>query len=145
MDNQVPTYDPKKCSLIVAGVPVVGFADQELIEFNMLDDLFVPRVGVKGQVSRTRRANPGATITVHLDQTSSSNDQFSALMNADYHGGGSTFPVLFRDGSGTTSISSLGCYFTKWPNAGFGKEQKERTWIIHLPQPKVFIGGSTHE
>lgn len=137
-------YDPKKVLVIVAGVPITGYADGTFVDLEEMSDGVVSQSGADGEVARSLSNDPRCTITITLQQTSASNAILSGLYTADRATGAGVFPVLVEDLLGTTTFLSGQAWIKKRAKAGFGKEVGTREWMIEAiaTTPSVFIVGS---
>jgi hypothetical protein len=139
----VKTYDPQQVSLSMGGQIASGFADGTFISVERDEDTFNKVTGADGQVSRSKTANKSATLTLTLAQTSPFNDILSALAAADEVSSTGVFPVILKDNSGTTIVSSGAGWIRKPPTSGFGKEIENREWVIDMASTIFFVGGNT--
>ena len=138
----VETYSPKRVEVIVAGVPLRGFADGTFISAERTRDAFATNVGADGEVSRTHSADKTGKVTLTLQQTSDSNDFLSGLQNADEISLSGQFPFLLKDTNGRTLIASPFAWIDKAANSEFSNELTNREWIISLSEMNVFVGGN---
>lgn len=77
----IGTYDPKKVLLIINGLPVNGFAENEMIKIDYKEDQYTTHTGADGNDSCFVRNNDeSATIMFTLMETSLSNLTLKALM-----------------------------------------------------------------
>lgn len=139
----VKTYDPQKVALSLGGQIMSGFADGTFISIERDENSFEKVTGADGDVSRSKTANKSATLTLTLNQTSPSNDILSALAALDEVASSGVFPVILKDNSGTTVVSSGAGWIRKPPTSGFGKVIETREWVIDLAATIFFIGGNT--
>jgi hypothetical protein len=139
----VKTYDPQQVSLSIGGQIASGFADGTFISVEPDEDTFTKVTGADGDVSRSKTANESATLTLTLAQTSPFNDILSALAAADKVSSTGVFPVIIKDNSGTTVVSSGAGWIRRLPTSGFGKEIENREWIIDMGKTIFFVGGNT--
>lgn len=136
------TYDPKQVSMIVGGKIMAGFADGTYIEAERDEDSFMKKIGVDGEVSRAKNNNRGGKITITLMQTSPSNDDLSAFQQADEQTGQGVVPVILKDGSGRTLITSTAAWVKKPAKVNLAKEVETRQWILDVGEFIVFVGGN---
>jgi hypothetical protein len=73
------SYDPKKVSLIVAGVFITGFMDGTFINAEKNTDNVTPHVGAQGDVTYSESADQTGTVTATLKQDSASLPFLQAL------------------------------------------------------------------
>lgn len=138
----VETYSPKKVAIIVAGVPIKGFADGTFISFEPTSDKFSTNVGADGEVSRTHSADRTSKVTITLQQTSDSNDFLAALVNADDISLAGQFPFLLKDTNGKTIIEATSAWVDNIAGAEFSNELTNREWVISLAETFAHIGGN---
>lgn len=138
----VLTYDPKQFSLICGGKIIHGFADGSSIEVERNEQAFNLKVGVDGEGTRAKSNNRSAKITVHLMQSSSSNDDLSAFAAADELSNTGIFPVIAKDGSGRSLFAAVTAWVMKYPKSDFAREAGERVWVLETNDMDFFVGGN---
>jgi hypothetical protein len=136
------TFDPKRWGLIVAGVPVVGLASDNMIDAKRSEDSYTKYVGVLGEVTRSRQYNKSGEITFRLMQSSPLNDVFSGLRQLDEQSNAGVVPVMLKDFNSTTSITCSEAWIRKNPDYGLGKDMKEAEWTFDCADLDEFFGGS---
>ena len=112
MANATKVYDADQVKLTIGGFAIEsGFADGEFLRVEQESEDFTDIAGTDGEVTRSKTNDRRATITVLLMQTSSGNQQLSALSNIDREGpnGVGITPLLIKDNNGDT-------LFTLWTN-----------------------------
>lgn len=112
------SYDPKKVSLIVDGMFIVGFMDGTMITAEKNEDNVIPHVGAQGDVSFSESADNTGTITVTLKQDSSSLPDLQALSKQKRE-----FAAQIVDAN-TNNFQAGGteCRILKTPGREFGAE-----------------------
>ena len=138
----VETYSPKRVEVIVAGVPMKGFADGTFVTVARANDSFATNVGADGEVSRTASADRTGTVTLTLQQTSDSNDFLSGLMTADELTLAGQFPFLLKDTNGRTILESPCAWINKPADSEFGNELSNREWVISCSELQGLVGGN---
>src|SRR6187431_1712210 len=100
-------WDPDQFDLIIGPFIVSGYAEGSGIEFEEDGDRFQVVQGLDGQVARSKKVAKVATFTVHLLNTSASNDVLSGLHVTDINapGGAGVVPIALRDKNGATTIA----------------------------------------
>lgn len=124
------TYNFKQVQVSVGGLPVSGFAEGVAVEIENDKEAFTKQVGADGQTTRSQQTNIDGKITIHLMQTSASNDYFSQLALMDRALAQGARPITVRDGSGRTVIASALGWVMKMPKTDFQVDSKERTWVF---------------
>ena len=129
------TYDPKQYDLVFAGINLSeGLADGTFLTVTPDTAGFSKKVGVDGEVTRSRSHDRTATATFTLMQTSEVNDRLSAVYNADRDAvngqGVGTFFV--QDRAGTTIGEASKAYIANMPDLTLSGEAETREWTIEL-------------
>lgn len=137
------SYDPQQVTVVVGGVILSGFSDGDAITAKRMEDATLTRVGIDGGVARARNANKMGEFEFKLLQTSQANFALSTLaavgdLNNDAL---SVFPIAVYDGSGKSLCVAASCWLKTVPDAVFGKEVSERTWVFTAADMKIFHGG----
>lgn len=140
----VKTYDPSNVQIIMGGIPLTGFADGTFIDLAFDENQYTKTVGADGEVSRAKSNNRSGTVTLTLKQTSSSNDQLSALYLADQNSNSGVVPLMIKEiDTGRTLVFTQAAWIEKLPNVSYSKNVEDRQWTIAAGQLNVFIGGNT--
>lgn len=140
--SQLKTYDPAKLSIVFAGIPIQGFAEDTLVKVTRAEKSFNLKVGTTGEAARARNRNRSGTVTFTLLQTSASNDALSSKLQEDELTGTGTGPLLVADNLGTTVINGDQCFLEKPADVEFGKEIQAREWTVVVPDLDMFVGGA---
>jgi hypothetical protein len=136
------TYDPKNVSVILGGKTISGFADGTFITAERNAQAFNLKVGASGEGARAKSNDKSGKVTITLLQTSSSNDDITAIAAADELNNQGAVPLLVRDNSGRTLITALTSWVQKYANSEFGKEIANRVWVIETDELDIFVGGN---
>lgn len=137
------TWNLKKLIVVIGGVPISGFGENDAITFDHDEDEWEKVVGADGEVTRSRNNNRSGSITITLMQTSDSNDALEAIRLIDETTGAGIVGVLVKDLTGRTVIGADRAWVRKRPSLEFGKRAGEREWILDCDQVAVFAGGSS--
>jgi hypothetical protein len=138
----VRTYDPKKCIVIIGGIPMGGFADGTFVMVERSNDAFTKVSGADGGVSRAKSNDISGTLTLTLAQTSPSNDILSGFAQLDEQSNNGVVPLAITDlGGRTTCVSGFG-WVKKFPSIENGKEISNREWVLDCADLNIFIGGN---
>lgn len=140
MAARVTTYDPKSVALIIAGVPMGGFAE-DMITIEFSEDSWEHLTGADGEEIRIKKNDRRAELTVRFIQSSESNTFLAALQQTDEATGAGTFPVLFKDNNGATLVSSESAWIKKTPSITRGRGPQDVEWVLSLSQARAFVGG----
>jgi hypothetical protein len=138
----VSTYDPKEVRVIVAGIPLRGFADGSKVEVEQTEDTFSMVTGSDGDVTRVRNNNDSGMIRVRLQQSSSSNTYLSGLHAADKLTGKMVVPVMVKDSLGDSVHFAGSAWLRRPANAGYAKELGTREWTFDCSKLSNHVGGN---
>lgn len=139
----MPTYNPKKVSVIVGGKIISGFTDGNFIKAARNSDMWSLKTGVDGIATRSKTNDKSGKITITLHQSSPSNDYLSTLALSDEASDTGAVPILIRDSNGTSLVSCLTGWVKKLADGDYEKEVANRVWVIETDELVLFNGGNT--
>jgi len=119
------TYNPAEVAVIVGGFIMSGFADGQFVNIVPNADLFELTVGTDGEATRSAQNNKSAQITIDFMQTSESNAVLESVAAS-----GASFPLLVKDGSGSTIYSAVSAWVRRRPDATFDRTATSRSWVL---------------
>lgn len=137
----VKTYNPADVLLVVAGIPISGYADGTFIAIGRDNPSYNSGTGSDGEGWRAKSNDKSGTCTLTLLQTSLSNDALSGLAQLDELSGDGVGPLLLKDNSGRSLYSAETCWLEKPADAEFAREASDREWVIKTDKLNVFVGG----
>jgi len=137
----VKSYDPAEVSLTVGAVQIGGYIQGTGIEFDFAEDRWKKSVGITGEVVRSKSNDKTGTVTIHLMQTSSSNDVLNGFLLADDAGNAGVVPFALVDINSGTTIAAGESWVKKPPKVDFGAEASERMWVLDTGQALGFFSG----
>lgn len=137
------TFDPAKFEIIFGGKIISGFADGSFIIIRRNDQAFNLKIGTDGQGTRVKSNNFSGQVQFNLMQSSPSNDDLSAIAQADELTNGGVNPLYIKDGTGNTIAAAATAWVQKLPDSEFSNEALTRQWIIETDRLEYFIGGNT--
>lgn len=134
----VRTYSPEDLIIQVGGNEIVGWNS---VKVERTTPVFKQIEGIRGSVARTQTLRSSATITLSIDQNSTSNLMLNMLLKLDERGQGELLNVFIKDSTmpatvggmlvdGGTTIQSLSCYIDGYPDVEFTDESVDRVWTI---------------
>lgn len=135
-------YDPKQVSVIIGGKILHGFSDSTFIKISRNDQAFMLKVGVDGEGTRAKSNNKSGKVEITLMQSSSSNDDLSAIALADELSNLGAVPLSIKDNSGRSICTALTAWVQKLPDQEDAKETSTRVWIFESDELNIFIGGN---
>src|SRR6185436_7376698 len=125
-------YDLDNCTFAFLGVPLSGYGEGGAVKVEKADPNFVTKVGMDGNVVRTKKGSKLYKITLTLMQGATANAILAAIMTTDANAqnGAGVGPLVFSDNGGT----SKGVWGQAWiegpPSSEFANEAKDREWIF---------------
>ena len=124
---------------------VEGYADDTAIDIERGEAAWTHSVGTDGFVSYVHNIDETAMVTLHLAQTSSSNDVLSRIYEYDKQNlrGQGLFAISIIDKSGRTALFSTQARVTMLPNQSFGGTLATNDWQIIMPYSDWHVGGNT--
>lgn len=137
-----PTYNPAKVVIVVAGIPISGFADGTFVTCGRDNPSYSKGTGAGGEGWRAKTNDKSGTCTITLLQTSSVNAALSGLIAIDEAVDEGIGPFALKDLGGTTLYAAEDCWIEKPADSEFAREVTNREWIIHMTQLEVFVGGN---
>lgn len=135
-------YDPAKHVVTWGPYLISGFGQGTFIKGARDEQAMQKKVGVDGEVVRSRNKNRGGTVEITLLQSSASNDIFSSAAQADELTGTGVFPLLVQDLLGTTVMFAQNAWLQKPADNERAKEAGENTWILDCDKLDMLVGGS---
>jgi hypothetical protein len=138
----VKTYDPKEITIIFGATIVSGFADGSFVKVERTTDTWSTVAGADGEVSRSKSNDKRGTITITLQQTSLTNDIFSAYFQADELTNNGVLPVIVKNIRGIDIHTAAQAWVKKPAAVEYGKESGSREWIIETDELLTFVGGN---
>ena len=134
-------YDPGLVSLILVGIPIVGFQKGTFIVAKRTSDTFKVEVGSQGDSTTVRSRDKTGEIEVTLMAESPSNQALSTLHAADELTGVSIGPSMAVDVLGTTEVFAAMSRIKKVADVEFSGEATARKWtIICAPEIEINAG-----
>lgn len=138
----IATYDPKQVDCIFGPVLTEGYADGQFILAARDNPMWTSGTGSDGSGWRAKSNDKSGTVTLTLLQESPSNDELTAIAQADEQAGAGVFPLLIKDRSGRTLCGADSAWIEKFPDSSFERDNSNRVWVIKTTQLDIFIGGN---
>jgi hypothetical protein len=133
------THDIRKFLLVVAGIPVTGFAEGDAFSLEFDEDDWNLTVGADGESARSYIPNRAGTLSINLMATSLSNDAMNAARLLDEATGLGQFPVLIRNVNGSEGWSAAQAWVQAPAAISVGRDVGSREWTIRsgewIPTP----------
>src|ERR1035437_9000029 len=135
------TYDPALLVVVVNGILMSGFAENSVVDVERINGMFSLQMGADGTSTRSKSNDKSGRITLHLMQTSASNDIMSlfALIDETIDSGGK-FPVMIKDLGGRALHSSDEAWVVGMPKSGNTNKAGPREWMIETGNLDWFEG-----
>ena len=134
----IKTYDPKQVAIILGGIIVAGWNSLS-VEYE--DDAYEHSVGTDGEEMRSKKNDLRASMTLTLAQSSASNDALSILAAADRASNGGALPLLIKDNTGRSLVTSESAWIKKVPAFSREAGPSEVEWSFSLSNAIIFHGG----
>ncbi len=138
-------FDPDQHICLFGLVPISGFGENAMYEIEESGPLYNVKIGVQGDVSRSKNLARTAMVKFNLMNTSRTNAYLSTLVEAGLRapGGLDVVPIMIQDLNGTSNFEGGESWIEERPKPAKGKEATENTWIIRVAPPYVFFEGGT--
>lgn len=136
------TYDPGEISFVFGTIIITGFAADTMITVERMTDTWSDIAGSDGFVTRARSRDKRGVVTVNLDMSSMDNDKLQAVLAQDELDGTGAYPILMRDGSGTTVCSAPSAWIVKPAVVEYGSGVNNRQWVFHCDTLSTAVGGN---
>lgn len=139
----INTYSPKDVLVSVAGMhTVTGYADGTFVRIKKDGRPFRKQRSMSGEQARIYEEDQGFTVELTLMQSSSSNNILSMLYNIDIATRMGKFPLIIKDGRGSTTFVSLTTWIEQIPDVTFGSTLSTNTWVFGCSDAIINIGGN---
>lgn len=142
MPQTFATYSPDQISFVAASLIITGFAHDTMITVARKTPTWESTVGSDGFVTRRQSMDKRGDITITLDMSSPSNDDLSALFNADEKTGKGVFPIMIKDGSGRSVASGANAWILQPATMEFGNGILGRQWTFEVAVLAMNVGGN---
>jgi hypothetical protein len=137
------TYDFDALTVALGAIIVDGFQDGEGVSIET-GETFTDKVGIDGKVTRSKKFDRTATVTIKLMQSSASNDLLSELhiLDRDAPNGAGVVPLVIRDSSGRSVYKADQAWVAQAPAVSFDQEAGAREWVIRCAKLVRIDGGN---
>jgi hypothetical protein len=129
-DQTVRTFDPKQVVINFGPVIMTGYAEGTFVTIDRTGDLFTETKGADGGVDRVNNNNNMFNVEVTLKQTSTTNDELSAILATDLAANGGIYQLLIQDVAGTSLFVAAQCWIKKDPESEYSDVMSNRTWTF---------------
>lgn len=146
--TRLATFAPNEVTIIITqestgfSHSLSGFAENNIVTIDRNSETFAMYKGADDTPTRIYNSDTGLKVTVHLTQTSNSNDILSQLYINDKNTRDGLFSILISDNSGRSRYFAEEAYIGVVPNAAYGSDMQSREWVIHAPRSDVYMGGN---
>ncbi|ATN92777.1 hypothetical protein QGX11_gp014 [Pseudomonas phage PPSC2] len=121
---------------------VTGYAEGTFVKITKDTQQITTIRAMDGTMSRIKSPDTGWRIELTLAQSSSGNDVLSTLWNVDKVTGMGKFPLMIKDGSGSTMFMAASAWVEEVPDIVFSNQMEGRTWALRATDVIVNIGGN---
>lgn len=141
--SSLRNYSPSDVTITVAGLySVTGYAEGTFVKITKDTQQVTTIRAMDGTMSRIKSPDTGWRIELTLAQSSSANDIFSTLWNVDKVTGMGKFPLMVKDGSGSTMFMAATAWIEEVPDIVFSGQMETRTWVLRATDVIANIGGN---
>lgn len=141
--SSLRNYSPSDVTITVAGLySVTGYAEGTFVKITKDTQQVTTIRAMDGTMSRIKSPDTGWRIELTLAQSSSANDILSTLWNVDKVTGMGKFPLMVKDGSGSTMFMAATAWIEEVPDIVFSGQMETRTWILRATDVIANIGGN---
>lgn len=124
-------YDPLEVTVLVAGLPVTGFAEGKMVGIARNAPTSKRYTGSQGESSRCISTDNTYTVTLMLQQTSPWNNILQGFSTADRFSNAPPFlQVRVTDRGGQEQFNSVNSYIEEEPEREWSNEISIREWKI---------------
>ena len=138
----VYNYSPDLNIVLVNGIPLTGFGEDEAISVAPMADLSTSKVGIDGDVSRSMGTDRRVEVTIRLMQTSPSNDVLSGIVGVQAVTGGRLITLTVMNATSRDLVVAGQAWLRARPTLTFAREAGEREWVFQCLPSAWFAGGS---
>ncbi len=151
MASQLASYRPSSIVIAITHPNsntshiIGGMAKDSVVSIEYPEAVWTEKTLNDGETVRTHSKDNTLRMTVHLDQTSASNDYLSGLSkydDKDVSGRDGIFTCTFADKSSRTFAYSAECFIKRPMSYEFGSDTSVRDWVIVLSNADQYLGGS---
>lgn len=136
------TYDAKRVYITFGPVIIVELAPGSFVTAARDEQAFTKQIGATGEGARSKSNNNAGTVKITLMQTASTNELLTALAKLDEVSNQGVYPLMVKDGNGTTLIASPGAWIQKLPDVEFAVEAGTREWTFDTDQLEMEVGSN---
>ena len=151
MASQLASYRPSSIVIAITHPAtntshiIGGMAKESMVTIEYPEAVWTEKTLNNGETVRTHSKDNTLRMTIHLDQTSASNDFLSGIAkfdDRDLSGRDGIFTCTFADKSSRTFAYSAECFVKRPMTYEFGSDTSVRDWIIVLANADQYLGGS---
>jgi hypothetical protein len=139
----IVTYSPEDVIILLGGVYAVeGLVEGSFVSIAKETPQYNTTITADGRVSRSSVEDPTHTITINLNSFSDSNLIFTAWVAADELVQSAMFPLLIKDGMGSTLFYTPLCWVESTAEVEFDIGITGREWVLRSAGGKLVTGGN---
>lgn len=142
--STISSYSPSDVTITVAGIySVTGYAEGTFVRLTKDTQQVNTIRAMDGTMSRVKSPDTGWKVEITLAQSSSGNDIFSTLWNVDRVTSMGKFPLMVKDGSGSTLFMAATAWIEQIPDITFSNKLEDRVWVLGATDVIANIGGNS--
>ena len=144
--SSLNTYSPSDVIVSLAGLhTVTGYADGTFVEIRKEGRPFDKQRSMDGHTARIYNEDQSFHVYLTLMQSSSSNNILSMLYNVDRATRIGKFPLIIKDGSGSTTFAAATAWIENIPVVRFANNLSTYTWTFSCSDAIIAVGGNDEQ
>lgn len=151
MASQLASYRPSSIVIAISHPQtntshiIGGMSKDSVVSIEYPEAVWTEKTLNNGETVRSHSKDNTLRMTIHLDQTSASNDYLSAISkfdDKDLSGLDGIFTCTFADKSSRTYAYSAQCFVKRPMSYEYGSDTSVRDWVIVMASADQYLGGS---
>lgn len=137
------TYSPEEVIVTIAGMhTVTGYVDGTFIRIYKDSKPVTKMRAMDGSVARVYSPETTWSFDLTIMQSSVTNDILSAFWNVDQVTQMGKFPIMVKDGRGSSLFIAATAWVEEMPDLTFSNQIEGRTWRFGCAEVMINIGGA---
>ncbi len=135
------TYNGNDVAVIIGGLEMSGFGDDDFVSIENESDDWSDSVGVDGEVTRSKQNDRRATVTITVKNSSPVNTLLDGMRKADLLTGLATVSILIKDLRGDATYFCRQAWIMRAPDTTFSRDAGDREWAFRCAELDRLDGG----
>jgi len=149
MSDNLNIYSPNEITVVLTRADgfshvVGGYSEDAMISVEPSAEALTLYTSADNKSTLLFNSNNSATVMITLNQTSASNDIFSALYEEmrQSKNASKLFSVMIKDLNGRSMYECAQAFIGKRPNASYANSMQNRDWTLLCPDMRQNSGGN---